>query len=67
MGRKDFLQQLLPNLIRVLRGDPVVAGQEADVDILQAWTWGPVLVVRALFDQLGLTQIFDQFLGQAPT
>lgn len=64
LGRKDFLQELLPNLIRVLRGDPVVAGQEADVDILQAWTWGPVLVVRALFEQLGLTQIFDQFLGQ---
>jgi transposase len=64
LGRKDLLQELLPNLIRVLRGDPVVAGQDADVDILQAWTWGPVLVVRALFEQLGLSQIFDQFLGQ---
>jgi transposase len=64
LGRKDFLQELLPNLIRVLRGDLVVVGQNADVDILQAWTWGPVLVVRALFDQLGLNGIFDQFLGQ---
>lgn len=64
LGRKDLLLQLLPNLIRVLRGDPVVAGPDANVDILQAWTWGPVLVVRALFDQLGLTQILDQFLGQ---
>ena len=64
LGRKDLLQQLLPNLIRVLRGDPVVAGQETNVDILQAWTWGPVLVVRALFEQLGLIPILDSFLGQ---
>ena len=28
-------------------------------------TWGPVLVVRALFDQLGLWGILDQYLGQA--
>ena len=46
---------------------PSSPAKVADVDILQAWTWGPVLVVRALFEQLGLTQIFDQFLGQAPT
>lgn len=64
LGRKDLLQQLLPNLIRVLRGDPVLAEPDPDVDILQAWTWGPVLVVGALFEQLGLADIFDQFLGQ---
>jgi len=63
LGRKDLLEPLLPNLIRVLRGDPAVLGQDRDVDILQAWTFGPVLVVRALFEQLGLTQILDQFLG----
>ena len=64
LGRKDLLQQLLPNLIRVLRGDPVLAGEGPDVDILQAWTFGPTLVVRALFDQLGLGTILDERLGQ---
>jgi transposase len=64
LGRKDVLQQLLPKLERVLRGTPAVAGESVDVDILQAWTWGPVLVLRALFDQLGLRQIFDAHLGQ---
>jgi transposase len=64
LGRKDFLQALLPSLERVLRGQPRVAEQPANVDILEAWTWGPVLVIRALFDQLGLWQIFDRHLGQ---
>src|ERR1700693_993180 len=65
LGRKDFLQALLPSLERVLRGQPRVAEQPANVDILEAWTWGPVLVIRALFDQLGLWQIFDRHLGQS--
>jgi hypothetical protein len=63
LGRKDLLQQLLPKLQRVLRGTPAVAG-EPDVDILEAWTWGPVLVVRRLFEQLGLWQILEDHLGQ---
>ena len=64
LGRKDFLQALLPSLERVLRGEPRLANQPADVDILETWTWGPVLVIRALFDQLGLGTILDQHLGQ---
>jgi transposase len=64
LGRKDLLQQLLPGLLRVLRGEPSVAGEPAAVDILQAWTWGPVLVVRTLFAQLGLWAILDACLGR---
>jgi transposase len=64
LGRKDFLQALLPGLERVLRGEPRVADQPADVDILETWTWGPVLLIRALFEQLGLWQIFDDHLGR---
>src|SRR6266852_7208211 len=67
LGRKDFLQALLPKLERVLRGEPRLADQPADVHILEAWTWGPVLLIRALFDQLGLWQIFDQHLGRPKT
>lgn len=64
LGRKDFLQALLPSLERVLRGEPRFADQPARVDLLEAWTWGPVLVIRALFDQLGLWPILDRHLGQ---
>jgi len=64
LGRKDLLQQLLPKLERVLRGTPAVAGEPDDVDILEAWTWGPVLVVRRLFEQLDLWQILEDQLGR---
>jgi transposase len=64
LGRKDFLQALLPQLERVLRGEPRLANQPADVDILETWNWGPVLLLHALFTQLGLWQILDQHLGQ---
>ena len=64
LGRKDLLQELLPQLERVLCGTPRVAGEAVAVAILQTWTWGPVLVVRALFDHLGLWQILDEHLGR---
>jgi transposase len=64
LGRKDFLQALLPQLERVLRGQPRLAHAPDHVELLEAWSWGPVLLIRALFDQLGLWQIFDQYLGQ---
>src|SRR5215831_4121087 len=64
LGRKDMLQQLLPSLERVLRGGPRLPEQPAAVDILEAWTWGPVLLIRVLFEQLGLWPLFDQHLGR---
>jgi transposase len=68
LGRKDFLTQLLPNLQRVLLGTPVLPDEDPDaIDILDASTWGPVLVVRALFEQLGLWTIFDELLTPART
>jgi transposase len=67
LGRRDVLTALLPQLERLLRGQPRLAGAAADdaIDVLEAATWGPVLVVRALFDQLGLWQLFDDLLGKA--
>jgi transposase len=66
LGRKDLLAELLPKLKRLLgqdvdSGTPEVNGP----DILDASTWGPVLAVRALFDQLGLWAILDKALGKA--
>jgi transposase len=66
LGRKDLLVELLPKLRRLLDGDAQsVSGDPADPHVIDASTWGPILVVRALFDQLGLWAILDQHLGLA--
>jgi len=66
LGRKDVLTALLPQLQRLLQGESSPLDQTAgDLDVLEAATWGPILVVRTLFDQLGLWQLFDDLLGQA--
>jgi transposase len=66
LGRKDLLVDILPKLKRLLGGD---VGPEdttlADPEIVDASTWGPILAVRSLFDQLGLWSILDQHLGHA--
>ena len=65
LGRKDLLVEILPKLQRFLGGDRADAGEAEDPDILDASTWGPVLAVRALFDQLGLWTILGAALGKA--
>ena len=66
LGRKDLLTALLPQLQRLLLGQANLAEEAVpDVALLEAATWGPVLVVRTLFDQLGLWQLFDELLGKA--
>jgi transposase len=66
LGRKDLLVELLPKLRRLLTGDPGSdSGDPAEPHVIDASTWGPVLVVRALFDQLGLWSILDRHLGRA--
>jgi transposase len=66
LGRKDLLIDILPKLKRLLTGD---GGPDdsapTDPEVVDASTWGPILVVRALFDQLGLWSILDQYLGHA--
>lgn len=66
LGRKDLLAGLFPKLKRLLgQDDGSAISQGHDPDILDASTWGPVLAVRALFDQLGLRSILDRALGKA--
>jgi len=67
LGRKDVLQQLLPKLKRILEGRPRIEGQDDDEDIKvhDASTWGPVLVVRTLFEELGLWSTFEELLGSS--
>ncbi len=66
LGRKDLLVQMLPKLQRLLAGDEALdTGDLPGPDVLDASTWGPVLAVRTLFDQLGLWKILDESLGQS--
>ena len=65
LGRKDLLVEILPKLQRLLGGDRRDTAETEDPEFLDASPWGPVLVVRALFDQLGLWSILDSLLGRA--
>jgi transposase len=66
LGRKDLLAELFPKLKRLLGYEnDSAAPPDNDLDILDASTWGPVLAVRALFDQLGLWTILDAELSKA--
>jgi transposase len=66
LGRKDLLIEVLPKLRKLLTGeDDGKAPDTAEPQVADASNWGPVLVIRALVDQLGLWGILDQHLGQA--
>jgi transposase len=65
LGRRDLLQAMLPNLKRILEGTPKLEGQQPeDIKVLDSLRWGPLLVVRQLFQQLGLWDLFDRLLGR---
>jgi len=65
LGRRDTLEAVLPLLERFLRGDDqqeqlaTQLAQEGPIEVLDASTWGPMLVVRHFFAELGLWQILD--------
>ena len=65
LGRRDTLEAILPLLERFLRGDDQQEQlakqlvQEGPIEVLDASTWGPMLVVRHFFAELGLWQILD--------
>jgi transposase len=66
LGRKDLLVEILPKLRRLLTGDDVIeAGTTAEPLLTDASNWGPVLVIRTVFEQLGLWAILDYHLGRA--
>jgi transposase len=65
LGRKDVLVQVLPKLERLLKGDKSTDSVAADPLVVDASTWGPILAIRALFEQLGLWAILDRHLGHA--
>ena len=66
LGRKDLLVEMLPKLQRLLAGEPLpIAADPPEPRVIDASTWGPVLAIRTLFEQLGLWDILDESLGRA--
>jgi transposase len=66
LGRRDTLEAVLPLLNRFLQGNDdeqqqlaKQLSQEGPVEVLDASTWGPMLVARHLFEELGLWQLLD--------
>ncbi len=66
LGRRDTLEAVLPLLNRFLQGEsdsqqqlPKQITQDGLVEVLDSSTWGPMLVVRHLFQKLGLWQLLD--------
>jgi transposase len=65
LGRRDTLTAVLPMLKRFLQGDEEPSrlaqqlGQEGDIQVEDASTWGPMLVARYLFARLGVWQVLD--------
>jgi transposase len=50
----------------VLLGTPTPIGEDPDaIEVVDASTWGPVLAVRTLFEELGLWAIFEALLSRA--
>lgn len=65
LGRRDTLEAVLPLLNRFLQGEDDsqklarTLREEGPLEVLDASTWGPMLVVRHFFQQLGLWQLLD--------
>ena len=65
LGRRDTLEAVLPLLNKFLQGEDdqqrlaAQLGQEGPIAVLDASTWGPALVTRHFFDQLGLWKLLD--------
>ncbi len=73
LGRRDTLEAVLPLLNRFLQGgegEDQLAGQlakDGPVEILDASTWGPMLIARHFFGQLGLWNLLPRGSALART
>lgn len=65
LGRRDTLEAILPLLNRFLKGDDDEKqltrqlAHEGPIEVLDASTWGPMLLARHFFTQLGLWKLLD--------
>ena len=68
LGRKDLLAPHLDALIRLLGGEPAPAERiaSAPVHATGAWDWGPMLVARTVWHELGLDTLLTAQGGRSP-
>jgi len=64
LGRRDTLEAVLPLLNRFLQGDDEKQltrqlAEQGPIEVVDASTWGPMLVVRHFFARLGLCKLLD--------
>jgi len=66
VGRKDILADHLDALVALIKGEPrsSTLKKVAGVEATGAWDWGPVLVARVLWQELGLERILDGMGGR---
>jgi transposase len=58
LGRKELLTPHADALMRILKGEAKpTAGRDADA--IGAWDWGPMLVARHFWQELGVQRIID--------
>jgi len=67
LGRKDLLAAHLDldKLNRLLHGEVQSSEnlRSENIQALDAWDWGPILVARSLWTELGLTRVLEQLGG----
>jgi transposase len=61
LGRKDLLAPHADALLRILTGKP----QASDASAIGAWDWGPMLVARHFWRQLGVEAIVDSLIKKS--
>ncbi len=59
LGRKDLLAPHADALLRVLKGETETAAKNKGVDAVGAWDWGPMLVARHFWQELGLERMME--------
>ena len=68
LGRKDLLAAHLDldKLNRLLHGEVQSSEnlRSENIQALDAWDWGPILVARSLWTELGLTRVLEQLGGR---
>ena len=58
LGRKELLAPHADALLRILKGEEANL-KSGDATAIGAWDWGPMLVARHFWQQLGLEEIVD--------
>jgi transposase len=61
LGRKDLLAPHVDALMRLLTDEAPAAPHAERIEATGAWDWGPLLVARHFWTELGLQQTIDAF------